>query len=184
MDPAPGGDARAAAGLWGGAIHGRSEPMHLISRQEFPADPARVHAMVTDEDFLAHAAAELGSVDARVAATSARTAVEASVPSPSEIRAFIGPTLRIVQETTWAEPQTDGRRSGTVTITVPGAPVTLVGSALLAPTASGSEITYDGDLTVKVPLLGSRIEAQAAPTILEAFEAQGRVGRAWLRREG
>ncbi len=30
--------------------------MHLINRQEFPADPARVHAMVTDEDFLAHAA--------------------------------------------------------------------------------------------------------------------------------
>lgn len=156
--------------------------MHLISRQEFPADPQRVHAMLTDETFLAHAAAELGSTDARVAATSTRTAVEAAVETPTEIKAFVGPTLRIIQEQTWAEPEPDGRRSGTVTITVPGAPVTLVGSAVLAPTDQGSVLTYEGDLSVKVPLLGGRIEAQAAPTILEAFDAQGRVGRTWLQR--
>ena len=157
--------------------------MHLISTQEFPADPHRVHAMLTDETFLAHAAAELGSSEARVAASSARTAVEAADETPAEIKAFVGPTLRIVQEQTWAEAGPDGRRTGTVTITVPGAPVTLVGNAVLAPTAQGSVITYEGDLTVKVPLLGGRIEAQAAPTILEAFDAQGRVGRAWLQRE-
>lgn len=157
--------------------------MHLISRQRFEASPTDVHAMVTDEDFLAHAAVELGSQDARVAATSARTAVAASVATPSEIRAFVGPSLRIVQETTWAEPDAEGRRNGTVTITVPGAPVTLHGTALLAPVEGGSEITYEGDLVVQVPLLGGRIETQAAPTILEAFETQGRVGRAWLRRE-
>ncbi len=157
--------------------------MHLINRQEFPADPARVHAMVTDEDFLAHAAAELGSPDARVAATGARTAVEASIETPPEIKAFVGPRLTIMQETTWAEPAPDGSRTGSIDLTAPGAPVSVRGTAVLAPTPDGSAITYEGDLVVKVPLLGGRIEAAAAPTILEAFEAQGRVGRAWLARE-
>lgn len=154
--------------------------MHLISREQFEAAPADVHAMVTDESFLAHAAAEFGSQDARVAATSSRTAVAASVATPSEIRAFVGPLLQIVQETTWGEPDAEGRRQGTITITVPGTPVLLHGTALLAPVQGGSEITYEGDLVVKVPLLGPRIEAQAAPTIREAFQTQGRVGRAWL----
>ena len=157
--------------------------MHLINRQEFPADPARVHAMVTDEAFLAHAAAELGSPDARVAATAARTAVAASIETPPEINAFGGPRLSIVQETTWADAAPDGSRTGTIDLTVAGAPVSVRGTALLAPTPEGSAITYEGDLVVKVPLRGGRIEAAAAPTILEAFEAQGRVGRAWLARE-
>ena len=35
--------------------------MQLSSRQEFPAPPADVYAMVTDEAFLRHAPAQMGS---------------------------------------------------------------------------------------------------------------------------
>ena len=69
--------------------------MQLTSRQEFAAPPADVFAMVTDEAFLRHVAAELGSLDARVATSSDHTAVEASVEAPPEVRPFVGERLAI-----------------------------------------------------------------------------------------
>ena len=156
--------------------------MQLTSRQDFPAPPSDVFAMLTDEAFLRHAATEMGSPDARVAASASRTAVEATIESPAEVRAFVGPTLRILLDVDWGAAEPDGGRAGTFSMTVPGTPVTVAGRTRLAPTASGSELVYDGDLEVKVPLIGGRIEKEAAPAILEALDAQARVGRAWLAR--
>lgn len=156
--------------------------MQLTSRQEFPAPPADVYAMVTDEAFLRHAAAEMGSPDARVSTSSDHTAVEASVEAPPEVRPFVGERLAIVQEVRWGPVDADGARSGTFSITVPGKPVTFEGTVRLEPTASGSVIDHAGDLSVRIPLLGARIEKEAAPAILEALDVQARVGRAWLTR--
>ena len=36
-------------------------------------------------------------------ATASRSALEAALPAPSEIRRFIGETLRIVMDTTWSD---------------------------------------------------------------------------------
>lgn len=156
--------------------------MQFTNRQEFPADPGSVHAMVTDETFLAHAATEMGAHDATIAATPTRSTVDAFVDSPVEVRLFVGPRLRILQEMTWERPAGDGSRNGTLSITVSGAPLSLTGTARLEPTASGSALTYAGELTADIPFLAGRIEAAAAPAILEALEAQGRVGRTWLTR--
>lgn len=156
--------------------------MQLTSTQTFPADPTAVHAMVTDEAFLNHAASELGATSARVEATPQRTRVEAVVEAPGELRSFLGASLTVVQETAWSDAAPDGSRDGQVRITVPGTPASLEGAARLRPTASGSEITYDGTFTVKVPFLGPTIEKQAAPLIVETLEIQERVGRSWLTR--
>lgn len=156
--------------------------MQLTNRQEFPATPDQVFAMLTNEAFLRHAATELGSPDARVVSSSSRTAVEATVDAPAEIIPFVGKRLSIAQEVTWEGTDPDGSRPGTFTITVPGAPVTFAGAVRLAPSASGSVVEYAGELTVRIPLLGARIEKEAAPAILEALDAQAHVGRSWLTR--
>ena len=156
--------------------------MQLISRQDFPAPPASVFAMFTDEAFLRHAAVRLGSPDARVAASGTRTAVEATVESPAEVRAFVGATLRILLEVDWGGAGADGSRTGTFTMSVPGTPVHVAGTTSLGPAASGSELVYDGELTVQVPLIGGRVEQAAAPAILQALDDQARVGREWLAR--
>lgn len=156
--------------------------MHLNSRQDFPAAAQRVHAMLTDEDFLRHAAVEMGSPEATVAATGSRTAVEATIEAPQEVRAFVGATLRILLEVSWGDAASDGSREGTFSMRVPGTPLTVNGTTRLEPTASGSALTYDGDLSVKVPIFGPRVEQEAAPIILEALDAQARVGRDWLTR--
>ena len=154
--------------------------MHLITRLDFPASPDRVFAMVTDEEFLAHAAAELGSPTSRVAASATRTAVEGAIETPAPLRSFLGAQLTITQETVWGEPDAMGARTGAVMLTVGGAPVSLTGTAVLSPAQGGSTLTYEADLVVRVPLLGPRLETMAAPLITDAFEAQGRVGDAWL----
>jgi hypothetical protein len=54
------------------------------------------------------------------------------------------------------------------------------GSARLSPTATGSTEVFSGDVTVRVPFLGKRIE----PEVVKAFRAfirkEGEIGRAHL----
>lgn len=154
--------------------------MQLSSRQTFSADPLRVHAALTDEAFLAHAAQAMGALRHEVSATGQVTLLRALVEAPAEIRPFVGPTFTLTQESTWGPPAADGARDGTVRVTVDGAPVELVGTTRLAPTASGSTLDYAGDLTVRIPLLGGKLEKAVAPAVLEALGAQERVARDWL----
>lgn len=139
--------------------------------------------MLTDEAFLAFAAVELGALRHRVAASPTRTAVEATIDTPSEIRALVGSTLTLVQETVWHEAGTDGSRDGDVSISVPGAPVSLSATARLVPDGAGTTITYTGELTVTVPLLGPMVEKAAAPAVLDALNAQERAAQQWLTRD-
>ena len=83
----------------------------------------------------------------------------------------------------WGDAAADGSRDGSFSMTVPGTPVTVSGTASLRPSPSGSTVTYDGDLTAKVPLLGGRIERESAPSILQAWDEQASAGRAWLAGE-
>ncbi|MDO5535234.1 MAG: DUF2505 domain-containing protein [Propionibacteriaceae bacterium] len=156
--------------------------MQLSSRQEFPAPPADVFAMLTDEEFLRHAAGRMGATQSRVSATDTTTSMEATLLSPAPVRPFLGPTLMVRLALDWGQAEADGSRSGTFQVTVPGTPVNAQGSTHLAPTASGTEVSYEGDLTVKIPLVGARIEREAAPLITKALNAQARVGREWLAR--
>lgn len=157
--------------------------MQLTTRQDFPASPSAVHAMVTDEAFLTFAAARMDARDAQVAATPGHSAVEVSVASPPEIRGFVGPTLRIRQEMRWGDAAADGSRDGQFSMTVLGTPVSVSGTASLRPSPAGSTVTYAGELTAKVPLMGGRIERESAPSILQAWDDQAAAGRAWLAGE-
>ncbi|MDN5570455.1 MAG: DUF2505 domain-containing protein [Propionibacteriaceae bacterium] len=155
--------------------------MKLTAHQTYPAPPSAVHTMLTDETFLTQMATEAGAVEQRVVATAARSAVEVSVPAPGGLATFIGPHLSLMMDTNWADAEPDGSRTGQLTITIPGAPVTAGAAIRLSPAASGSELTYDGDLTVNVPLMGPSIEKKAAPELLDALAAQERAGQRWLQ---
>ncbi len=156
--------------------------MHLTSRQEYSAAPAAVFAMLTDEAFLAEASAAMGATRYRATASATRTAVEASLPTPVEVRFFAGPTVQVTQQSSWGAAGEADAREGTFRIAVAGFPVDLSGTMRLAPAASGSTIEYAGDLTVAVPLMGPQVEKLAAPVILEALQTQERVGATWLAR--
>lgn len=155
--------------------------MQFSAHQTYAAPAERVHDLLTDETFLASVATRMGATRHRVAATPGRTAIEATIDSPPDVRSFVGSTLTLTQETVWGDPAPDGSRDGTVSITVDGTPASATGVVHLARGPEGCTLTYDGDLTVRVPLLGPRIEKAAAPAIHEALAAQARAAADWFR---
>lgn len=156
--------------------------MHLTSRYELPADPDAAFAMLTDEAFLTQAARASGATNVRAAASATRTAVDATVESPTAVRAFAGPQLSFTQTVTWGARNPDGGRTGNVAIDIKGAPASVTGTVRLAPAASGSTLSWDGELTVSVPLVGAAVERAAAPVITETLDALGTQARHWLTR--
>lgn len=154
--------------------------MHLSTRHTFGADPVRVHALVTDPEFLAHACVEMGATHHQVSATPQASSIVVTVATMAAVRAFLGPTMTVRQEFRWGPALCDGSRAGSMRITVDGAPVLVATRAHLAPAPAGSLVDYEGELTVSVPLVGPQVERAAAPGVLEALAAQERLARAWL----
>lgn len=159
--------------------------MKLTARHEFAAPCDTVFAMTVDPAFLAQASRDLGAPDADVTASptadgGAVTRISVQLPTPEPVVAFAGRTVTVGQEMTWGPAAPDGSRTARVFIKLAGLPATMDATARLAPTASGSAIDYDGELTVAVPVLGSMLEKQAAPFVLETLDAQQASGDAWL----
>lgn len=156
--------------------------MHLSARHTFAADPHAVHAMLTDPEFLDFACRRMGASQFTRQASPGATQVTTSAPAPAAVAGFLGSTMRLVQAMTFSDAAADGSRTGTISLTVQGAPLRLVGTTVLSPTASGSVLDYAGELSVDIPLLGRRIEQSAAPEILATLAEQERLATEWLAR--
>ncbi len=158
--------------------------MHLTARHEFAASPDRVYAMSVDPAFLTQACHDLGARSQTVDVTGTPDAATSRVSMEAEtvpaLARLAGETVTVGQEMSWGPASPDGTRTARMLIKVAGLPVVLDATARLAPTASGSAIDYEGDFSVKVPLIGPVIEKQAAPFVLETLDVQQRTGTAWL----
>ena len=98
--------------------------------------------------------------------------VQAAQGIPSFAKKFVGDEINIVQQESWESP----------TVTIPGKPGEMTGTARLA--ESGGVTTETVDLTVKVniPLVGGKIEDLIAGLLLKALKAENKVGREYLSR--
>lgn len=154
--------------------------MDITSRAEFTADPDRVHRMLLTKEYLDQVcvASHAVSYDCTVEGTTTRCRRE--LPAPDQAARFTGPTLTIVEEVAWGAADGDGRRTGQVSLTVPGQPMTMNGTVTLSPGGAGSVVELDADLKVNIPLLGKKLEQAAAPAVLEGLKVQEDVGRDWL----
>jgi uncharacterized protein YndB with AHSA1/START domain len=154
--------------------------MDIDSRTEFPADPERVFAMLTDKAFLEKVCAETHarSYDVIVDGSSVKTSRE--LPSPDAARPFTGETLTVVEDISWSGAGDGGARTGLVKMTVPSQPVNFNGKYELAAGGAGTILTLKGQLKVNVPLLGKKLEQAAAPAVMAAFQTQQQVGAGWL----
>ena len=103
--------------------------------------------------------------------------VQAAHGIPSFAKKFVGDEINIVQQESWESPD-----EGRITVTIPGKPGEMTGTARL--TESGGVTTETVDLTVRVniPLVGGKIEGLIADLLLKALKAENEVGRAYLSR--
>lgn len=164
--------------------------MHTSITLHLPLATDAAVRLVNDPAFIRHKAAEAGSgvlsVDVTVGTDGSFTsAVRRVIPSdqiPAQARSFVGSELEIRQTEAWAEPTegADGRRFGTVSVEITGAPVRMTGSITLVPAEGGSTMTYDGEIKSPVPLFGASIEKAAAEAIRQALTSEAATAAGWV----
>ena len=95
---------------------------------------------------------------------------------PSFARSFVGDEIVIVQRETWTSPT-----AADVALSIPGKPGEAVGTVVL--TESGGTTTESVDLavTVKIPLVGGKIETMIVAMVGAALDKEHEVGVEWLR---
>lgn len=166
--------------------------MKIDTRIVYAAPPAEVSTMTFDRDFQARKCEATGAVSFRVDLTAdagggAQIKTERQMPTdgfPDFVRSMVGATVDVIEVDDWSAAGPDGGRSGSITVTISGAPLQLTGSLTLQPSADGAVVLVDADLKASIPFLGGQLEKAAAPAILAAVEAEERTAQVWLAEHG
>jgi hypothetical protein len=161
--------------------------MDLRTEQRYDADPATVFAMLTDVTFLAlkaqatGALRHQGSVDWDGDRVTVRLLRMMPPDVPDLVRRFVGDTIDLDQTETWGPAAADGSRTGSIRITMGGAPVQLTGDMWLTPTGTGGSLTsIDAQIKAAIPLFGGKIEKALHDALLQAVRIEENAGREWL----
>jgi Protein of unknown function (DUF2505) len=162
------------------------ELMDLRTEQRYDADPSTVFAMLTDEAFLALKAQATGalrhegSVDRDGDRVTVRLLRVMPPDVPDLVRRFVGDTINLDQTDIWEPAATDGSRTGSIRITMGGAPVQLTGGMRLTRTEMGSQTSIDAEIKAAIPLFGGKIEKAVHDALVQAVRIEENVGREWL----
>ena len=154
--------------------------MDISSRLDFAAQPNDVYAMMTDQKYLEEVSVASGSLSYEVSVEGSTTKTSRTLPAPDTAAKFTGPQLTVNEEVVWDGASPDGSRSGAVTMTVLGQPVSLKGKLNLSPGGRGTVVEISGVLKVAIPVLGRKLEESAAPAVMAGYRTQQEVGDRWL----
>ena len=156
--------------------------MQLAYTHTYAAEPTRVVDLRRTEAFLTDVATHAGAVSHSVELGNDATVLGMKLPVPSHLTKFVGQTVQLTQTFRFQAPGPDGSIRGTVDVDVPGMPVEVQANALLSPVADGTRAHYTGTLTVRIPLVGKKVESQLEPFIRDAFDGLERRAADWLSR--
>ncbi len=158
-------------------------PTSFSSAADTPADVETVFAVLTSEQWPAALDARLhdGSrlvrrevrPDGGLVLVTSRRLPEGS---PSVLLSATGGT--VTQTDTWG-PAADGSRHGTWTVDVPGGIGSIGGTTRVQAAPGGSRWAVDGQVEVRLPLVGGKTERYVAPLVEKLLGTQAEV----LRRQ-
>ena len=152
-----------------------------------PASVEQVHRAFGDEEYWLARFAAFGTnstldsliVDADGVVTVTTTQDLRHDGLPRLVTRFYPGDLKIVSNQTW-KPIGGRRVRGEVTIGVAGAPGSGLGAALLAPMGNGSQLSFNGTVEFKVPLVGGKIESYLGGQFVDQIPAIQRFTTAWI----
>jgi hypothetical protein len=156
--------------------------MRFSHELTYDAAPAIVLTMLGDPDFrekvcvAMHTARHDVTVDGSGPGMS--VVVDQTQPArgiPSFAMKFVGEEIRIVQRESWQD-----AAAASLDLEIPGKPGTFHGTIALSEKGSGTMETVTGEVTVKLPIIGGRLEGLVADLLRQALRAEERVGHAWL----
>lgn len=157
--------------------------MDLNFRHTYNGSAERVVELMRTKEFIEDIARHGGAKSYDVKIDGDVTRLTMSLSAPANIAKVIGAQIQLSQVMSWGEPDAGGNRPGSVTVDVAGVPVHVDAAATLRPLDAVSEADFRGTLTVRIPLLGRKIEQQVAPMISEAFAGIERRVNDWLARD-
>ena len=156
--------------------------MKLAFQSSYPAPPRDVAALLRSEAFLDDVAQHAGAVQHTVTVGDVATRIDMTLPSPGHAQKFLGQTVKFSIVMAFSDEASDGTIPGTVKVEVPGMPIEAHATSKLTPTGSGCTGDYEGELKVKIPLVGKKVEAQIEPFIVNAFAGIEKRAHVWLTR--
>ncbi|MEU0496679.1 DUF2505 domain-containing protein [Mycobacterium sp. NPDC006124] len=99
---------------------------------------------------------------------------------PAVVGQFHHGDLHFVREEAWT-PVRDGRATATVRGSIPGAPATLSGTAVLFATDSGSRLEFRATVEVRIPLVGGKVENFVGSQLVGLLTAEQNFTTAWIK---
>jgi hypothetical protein len=100
---------------------------------------------------------------------------------PGIVTQFHPGDLSIVREEAWSSIR-DGQATATVTGSIRNAPVSLTGTAVLAPTDNGgSRLQFTASVEVRIPLVGGKVENFIGSQLVGLVIAEQRFTTAWIK---
>jgi hypothetical protein len=99
---------------------------------------------------------------------------------PGVVAQFHRGDLAFVRDEKWS-PVTEGRATAEIRGTIPGAPTTLTGTAVLVPAGSGSRLEFKVTVEVRIPLVGGKVETFIGSQLADLLIAEQRFTSAWIR---
>jgi uncharacterized protein YndB with AHSA1/START domain len=94
---------------------------------------------------------------------------------PSFATKLVGDEIRIVQVESWRTHQ-----HADVEVTIPGKPGEMAGTATLSESGGRTTELVDLEVTVRLPLVGGKLEGLVADMLGKALDAEHRTGVEWL----
>jgi hypothetical protein len=149
----------------------------------------QVHRAFLDEHYWLARLAESGADDATLDSITADGEGGVDVVTTQTLRAgrlpgvvaqFHHGDLSFVREETWGC-VTGGRATALVKGSIPGAPATLTGTALLAPGDGGTQLHLKATVEVRIPLIGGKVETFIGNQLADLLTAEQRFTTAWIR---
>jgi hypothetical protein len=149
----------------------------------YGATPSEVSEMLADRDFRVQVCDAMHCVRHDISVDGAGAGMKVVVDQTQDARGLpgfakkvVGDSIQIVQRETWTD-----ETSAVLTLEIPGKPGRLDGTIALVDDGRGGTVeTVTGDLRVKLPLIGGRLETVVSDMLVSALRAEQRVGRAWL----
>lgn len=99
---------------------------------------------------------------------------------PAAARAFVGDSITIDEVHTWAYPDTDGTRQGTVAATFGGAPMEVSGTLELRPDGPGSVLEVVVNAKANVPLVSGKVENVVGEQFMRALRKEEEIAPQWF----
>jgi hypothetical protein len=155
---------------------------------EYEGGVEQVHRAFGDENYwlqrLADSGADTATLDSMTVDERGIDVVTTQVLRrdrlPGVVTQFHPGDLSIVREEAWS-PVDDGTATATVTGSIPGAPVSMTGTAVLAPAGSGARLQFTATVEVRIPLVGGKVENFIGSQLVNLLVAEQRFTTAWLK---